>query len=88
YQREVLPLRKIISDEMLLRYNAMQVDVFTLLAEARQRINATIAAIDAKRGFWLASADLMAAVVGGGGATSGGEVPRAAAAESGGSGGH
>ena len=36
YQREVLPLRKIISDEMLLRYNAMQIDVFALLAEAQQ----------------------------------------------------
>ena len=35
YQREVLPLRKIISDETLLRYNAMQIDVFALLTEAR-----------------------------------------------------
>ena len=42
YQREVLPLRKIISDETLLRYNAMQIDVFALLAEARQRIAATV----------------------------------------------
>ena len=66
YQREVLPLRKIISDETLLRYNAMQIDVFALLAEARQRIAATIAAIEAKRDFWLASADLKAAVAGGG----------------------
>ena len=41
YRREVLPLRKIISDETLLRYNAMQIDVFALLAEARQRINVT-----------------------------------------------
>ena len=32
YQRDVLPLRKIISDEMMLRYSAMQIDVFTLLA--------------------------------------------------------
>jgi outer membrane protein TolC len=66
YSREVLPLRKIISDETLLRYNAMLIDVFSLLAEARQRIAATIAAIEAKRDFWLASADLKAAVVGGG----------------------
>src|SRR5262249_46083657 len=36
YRREVMPLRKIISDEMLLRYNAMQIDVFALLTEARQ----------------------------------------------------
>jgi outer membrane protein TolC len=70
YQREVLPLRKIISDETLLRYNAMQIDVFDLLAEARQRIMANTAAIDAKRQFWLATTDLKAAVAGGG--TSGG----------------
>jgi outer membrane protein TolC len=66
YQREVLPLRKIISDETLLRYNAMLIDVFSLLAEARQRIVATIMAIEAKRDFWLATADLKAAVAGGG----------------------
>jgi outer membrane protein TolC len=66
YQREVLPLRKIISDETLLRYNAMLIDVFSLLAEARQRIAATITAIEAKRDFWLATVDLKAATVGGG----------------------
>jgi len=65
YQREVLPLRKIISDETLLRYNAMLIDVFSLLAEARQRITATIAAIEAKRDFWLATVNLKAAVAGG-----------------------
>jgi outer membrane protein TolC len=61
-----LPLRKIISDETLLRYNAMLIDVFSLLAEARQRIAATITAIDAKRDFWLATVNLKAAVAGGG----------------------
>ena len=66
YQREVLPLRKIISDETLLRYNAMLIDVFSLLAEARQRIAATITAIEAKRDFWLATVNLKAAVAGGG----------------------
>jgi outer membrane protein TolC len=66
YQREVLPLRKIISDETLLRYNAMLIDVFSLLAEARQRIAATITAIEARRDFWLATVDLKAAVAGGG----------------------
>jgi outer membrane protein TolC len=66
YQREVLPLRKIISDEMILRYGAMQVDVFSLLAEARQRLNASITAVQAKRDFWIADSDLLAAVVGGG----------------------
>ncbi len=66
YRRELLPLRKIISDETLLRYNAMQIDVFVLIAEARQRIAATSAAIGAQRDFWLATVDLSTAVVGGG----------------------
>jgi len=66
YQNEVVPLRKIISDEMILRYGAMQIDVFALLAEARQRINASLAAIEARREFWLAHTDLGVAVVGGG----------------------
>jgi len=66
YQREVLPLRKIISDEMQLRFSSMQVDVFALLVEARQRIAAMRAAIEAKRDFWLAQSDLTTAVNGGG----------------------
>ena len=66
YQREVLPLRKIISDEMMLRYGAMQIDVFPLLAEQRQRIGSSVAAIEAQRNFWLASTDLSAAIIGGG----------------------
>jgi len=66
YQKEVLPLRKIISDETLLRYNGMLIDVFALLAEARQRIAATTAVIEAKRDFWLAATNLNTAVMGGG----------------------
>jgi outer membrane protein TolC len=66
YQREVLPLRKIISDEMQLRFSSMQVDVFALLTEARQRIAALRAAIEAKRNFWLAQSELQTAVNGGG----------------------
>jgi outer membrane protein TolC len=88
YQREVLPLRKIISDETLLRYNAMQIDVFSLLVEARQRILATVTAIQAKRDFWLASADLKAAVAGGGRSGNMNEGTRPVAASSGESGRH
>lgn len=65
YQREVLPLRKIISDETLLRYNAMQIDVFALLSEARSRIQSTTAAIEASRDFRLAETALAFAVIGG-----------------------
>lgn len=65
YQRDVLPLRKTISEETLLRYNAMQIDVFALLAESRERIAATIAGIEAQRDFWLADSNLKSAVLGG-----------------------
>ncbi|MFN3658475.1 MAG: TolC family protein [Pseudolabrys sp.] len=70
YQRDVLPLRNTISEELMLRYGAMQVDVFALLTEARQRIAANANAVEALRDFWLASADLQAAVIGGAGAPS------------------
>jgi outer membrane protein TolC len=76
YQREVLPLRKIISEEMQLRYSSMQVDIFALLVEARQRLASRRAAIDARRAFFLAQAELSAAVNGGG---SGGETVQARA---------
>jgi outer membrane protein TolC len=66
YQNEVLPLGKIISDETMLRYGAMQIDVFSLLTEARRRVTANVAAIEAQRDFWLASVNLDAAIVGGG----------------------
>jgi outer membrane protein TolC len=66
YEREVLPLRKIITDEMQLRFSSMQVDVFALLTEARQRIASQRAAINARRNFWLAQSDLQGAVNGGG----------------------
>lgn len=69
YQREILPLRQIISEEMLLRYNAMQIDVFPLLTEARQRTASNTAAIEAQHNFWLASIALSATVVGGGSAS-------------------
>jgi outer membrane protein TolC len=66
YQREVLPLRKIISDELQLRFGSMQIDVFALLMEARLRITSMRAAIEAKRNFWLAQSDLQVAINGGG----------------------
>jgi len=66
YQREILPLRKIITEEMQLRFSSMQIDVFALVTEARQRIASQRAAISAKREFWLAQSDLQTAINGGG----------------------
>lgn len=72
YESSVLPLRKIVSDEALLRYNGMLIDVFELLTTARERIASTLAAIEARRDFLLAEADFHAALIGGG---SGGSPP-------------
>lgn len=66
YQRTVLPLRRVVARETLLRYNGMLVDVFDLLTEARERVAARIAATEAQRDFFLAEADLRAAIIGGG----------------------
>jgi outer membrane protein TolC len=88
YRREVLPLRKIISDETLLRYNAMLIDVFAVLTEARQRIVATTAVIEAQRDFWLAMTDLGVAMVGGGVSSGRSEGPKSAAEPSGRAGAH
>jgi hypothetical protein len=43
----------------------MQVDVFSLLTEARLRIASTVAAIEAERNFRLAETNLEAALIGG-----------------------
>ncbi len=66
YEREVLPLRKTISEQTELQYNAMQVDAFALLEAARASDAAKVASIEAKRNFWLAATDLSSAVRGGG----------------------
>jgi outer membrane protein TolC len=77
FRDQVVPLRKVIADETTLRYGAMQIDVFALLAEARARIAADVAAVEAQRDFWLARTDLDAAVVGGGVTKSSAEVQSA-----------
>jgi outer membrane protein TolC len=61
---EIVPLRKQISDENVLRYNGMLIGVFELLADARAQIASVNAAIEAKRDFWIAQADLDLALIG------------------------
>jgi hypothetical protein len=53
----------------------MQIDVFSLLAEARARIASISAAIEAARDFRLAEANLAAAVIGGTPASTGSQEP-------------
>ncbi len=61
---EVVPLKKRISEENMLRYNGMLIGVFELLADARSQIASVNAAIEAQRDYWLADADLAMALVG------------------------
>jgi outer membrane protein TolC len=65
YLAAVVPMRKTISEENLLRYNGMLISVFELLADAREQIAAVVAAIEAQRDFWISDADLEAVLAGG-----------------------
>lgn len=60
----LLPLAQQTSQQQLLRYNAMLIGVFELLADARRQAAAVSAAQGALRDFWLAQVDLDQALVG------------------------
>ena len=64
YRDEVVPLRKRISEEMLLRYNGMLASVFELLADSREQVSAVNAYLSALRDFWIADAELQASLSG------------------------
>lgn len=64
YRDEVVPLRKTISEENVLRYNGMLIGVFELLADTRDQVRSVMAAIAAEQQFWLADAALQASMMG------------------------
>lgn len=64
FRDEVVPLRKRIAEENLLRYNGMLIGVFELLADARSQILSVNSSIEALRDFWIARADLDMALIG------------------------
>ena len=64
YRDEIVPLRKTMAEENLLRYNGMLIGVFELLADTRDQIGSVMQAINAQQQFWLADASLSAAVIG------------------------
>ena len=64
YRDEVVPLRKRISDENLLRYNGMLASVFELLADSKDQITAVTGAVEALRDYWVAETNLQAALTG------------------------
>ena len=64
YRDTIIPLRKRISEEHQLRYNGMLISVFELLADARDQIAGVNAYITSLKDYWLAEADLQAALGG------------------------
>jgi len=64
YRDEIVPLRKFINDELVLRYSGMLASVWELLADTRQQVLSVNSAIEAQRDFWLAETDLQTALTG------------------------
>lgn len=64
FRDEIVPLRKKISDELLLRYNGMLASVFELLADSREQVASVNASIEALKSFWLAETELQMALGG------------------------
>ncbi len=58
YRDEVVPLRKRISEENLLRYNGMLISVFELLADAREQVASVSNAVVSLRDFWVSQVNL------------------------------
>jgi outer membrane protein TolC len=87
FRDEVVPLRKRISEENLLRYNGMLASVFDLLSDSKDQVTGVVGAVEALRDYWLAETNLQTAVTGR--SPSGGSgVGAAKATESSQSGGH
>ena len=64
YRDEVVPLKKRISDENLLRYNGMLLGVFELLADSRDQVMSVTAYVEALRDYWVAQTNLQSALTG------------------------
>jgi hypothetical protein len=85
YRDEVVPLRKRISEETLLRYNGMLIGVFELLADSREQVRSVSAYVEALRDFWVADTNLQTSITGRSPGASASDGPAATAvAESGG----
>jgi len=64
YRDTIVPLRKDIHEEMVLRYSGMLASVWDLLVDTRQQLQAQDSALQAQRDFWLAEADLQCVLSG------------------------
>ncbi len=75
YVERVLPLRKTILDQTSLQYNGMLADVTQLILDGRARVASNVAAIQARRDFFIAQVDLKAALIGGNDGSGSGRLP-------------
>ena len=66
YRNNVVPLRTKVEEQSLLTYNGMITNTFELLTDTREKIDALVQSVNAKRDFWLAEANLAPAIYGGG----------------------
>jgi outer membrane protein TolC len=64
YRDDVVPLRKRMLQENLLRYNGMLISPFDLLADARAQVQSVNSYINALRDFWVADSNLEMVLVG------------------------
>lgn len=81
YRNNVLPLRNAIEEQSMLTYNGMITSTFELISDTRDKITSTILAVNAKRDFWLAEANLAPVVYGGSTGSAAGETEVASAEE-------
>ena len=86
YRDILVPLRQTVEEEGLLSYNGMITNTFELLTDVREKLSASLEAANAKREFFMAQADLTAAIYGGGSGSAGAGGEGATLAAGGGAG--
>jgi outer membrane protein TolC len=65
YHDEIVPLRKKVLDEKLLRYNGMLISPFELFSDARAQVASVKTYIEKLNEFWLADTELQMTRIGG-----------------------
>ncbi len=64
FRDEIIPLKKLVLQESVLRYNGMLISPFELMLTARDQVRAVSDYISALRDFWIAENNLTASLVG------------------------
>ncbi len=64
YQEVIVPAQRVVTDETLLQYNAMQVGIYQVLAARREALEVDLAEVEMRREYWTARALLDALLAG------------------------